>query len=190
LLALAFCLLGVRLVYIQVIDHAHYAKLSIGQVRENIVTTALRGGIYDRYGQTLAVSRPTSLVIADDFQIAHPATEAIAMSPLVHVPVAKLTSLLSEKSGYVVINGALDLTDGHKVSSLMFPGVVVENSSVRTYPDGTLATSVLGGVNAGGSGTTGLEYEYQSLLADEPGSRGPTSPHRGSVFPPRTPTWW
>ncbi len=169
LLALAFCLLGVRLVYIQVIDHAHYAKLSIGQVRENIVTTALRGGIYDRYGQTLAVSRPTSLVIADDFQIAHPATEAIAMSPLVHVPVAKLTSLLSEKSGYVVINGALDLTDGHKVSSLMFPGVVVENSSVRTYPDGTLATSVLGGVNAGGSGTTGLEYEYQSLLAGRTG---------------------
>jgi cell division protein FtsI (penicillin-binding protein 3) len=168
-LALAFCLLGVRLVYIQVIDHAHYAKLSVGQVRDRIVTTALRGGIYDRYGETLAVSRPTSLVIADDFQISHPATEAAAMSPLVHVPVTKLTALLSRKSGYVVINGALDLNDGHRVSSLMFPGVVVENSSVRTYPDGTLATSVLGGVNASGAGTTGLEYEYQKLLAGQTG---------------------
>jgi cell division protein FtsI/penicillin-binding protein 2 len=49
-LALAFCLLGVRLVYIQILDHAHYAKLSIGQVKENIVTTALRGGIYDAPG--------------------------------------------------------------------------------------------------------------------------------------------
>ena len=55
--------------YLQVIDHAHYAAMSVEQVQENIVTTALRGGIYDRYGETLAVSRPTSLVIADDFQI-------------------------------------------------------------------------------------------------------------------------
>ncbi|MFY9783769.1 MAG: hypothetical protein WAK12_09585, partial [Acidimicrobiales bacterium] len=102
-LALGFCALGVRLFYIQIVDHAHYAKLSVEQVRENIVTTALRGGIYDRYGETLAVSRPTSLVIADDFQITHPTTEARAISPLIQVPVAKLTALLSKKSGYVVL---------------------------------------------------------------------------------------
>jgi len=168
-LAFAFIALGVRLVYLQVIDHAHYATMSVEQVKENIVTTALRGGIYDRYGETLAVSRPTSLVIADDFQIKHPSTEALAMSPLVHVPVATLTALLSKKNGYVVINNSLDLTDGRKVSALVFPGVVVENSSVRTYPDGTLATSVLGNVNGSGSGTTGLEYEYQGLLAGKTG---------------------
>ncbi len=143
--------------------------MSVEQVKENIVTTALRGGIYDRYGETLAVSRPTSLVIADDFQIRHPSREALAMSPLIHVPVSTLTTLLSKKSGYVVLNSSLDLSDGHKVSSLMFPGIVVEDSSVRTYPDGTLATSVLGSVSASGSGTTGLEYEYQHLLAGQTG---------------------
>lgn len=168
-LAAAFCALGARLVYLQVIDHAHYAAMSVEQVKENIVTTALRGGIYDRYGETLAVSRPTSLVIADDFQIRHPSREALAMSPLIHVPVSTLTTLLSKKSGYVVLNSSLDLSDGHKVSSLMFPGIVVEDSSVRTYPDGTLATSVLGSVSASGSGTTGLEYEYQHLLAGQTG---------------------
>jgi cell division protein FtsI (penicillin-binding protein 3) len=159
----------VRLFYLQVLDHAHYAALSVGQVRENLTTTALRGGIYDRDGQTLAISRPTSLVIADDFQIKDPAKEAAAMSPLVHVPVAKLTSLLSRHSGYVVVNNALDLTDGRSVSSHTFPGIVVQNSSVRTYPDGTLATSILGGVNASGAGTTGLEYEYQKMLAGQTG---------------------
>jgi cell division protein FtsI (penicillin-binding protein 3) len=169
ILATAFCLLGVRLFYLQVFDHAHYAALSVGQVQEKLTTTALRGGIYDRDGQTLAVSRPTSLVIADDFQIKQPATEAAAMSPLVHVPVAKLTALLSRHSGYVVVNNALDLTDGRSVSSHTFPGIVVQNSSVRTYPDGTLATSILGGVNASGAGTTGLEYEFQKMLAGQTG---------------------
>lgn len=168
-IAAAFLALGVRLVFLQVIDHAHYARLSVAQVREDLTTTALRGGIYDRDGQTLAISRPTSLVIADDFQIAHPLREAKALSALVHVPVTKLTSLLSEKSGYVIVNNDLELTAGHRVASLAFPGIVVENSSVRTYPDGTLATSVLGGVNSAGRGVAGLEYEYQKLLAGQTG---------------------
>jgi cell division protein FtsI (penicillin-binding protein 3) len=168
-LAAAFCALGVRLFFLQVVDHAHYATLSVEQVKETLTTTALRGGIYDRDGQTLAISRPTSLVVADDFQIKQPAREATAMSPLVHVPVAQLTALLSRHSGYVVVNNALDLTDGRRVSSLDFPGIVVQDSSVRTYPDGTLATSLLGGVNAAGSGTTGVEYEYQKLLAGQTG---------------------
>ncbi len=168
-LILAFSALGVRLFYLQVVDHAHYAKLSVAQVREDLTTTALRGGIYDRNGETLAVSRPTSLVIADDFQIKHPATEAQALSPLVQVGVSKLTALLSKRSGYVILNNSLNLTNGRRIASLVFPGIVVQNSSVRTYPDGTLATSVLGGVNGSGAGTTGLEYEYQSRLAGQTG---------------------
>ncbi|HUY16139.1 MAG TPA: penicillin-binding protein 2 [Acidimicrobiales bacterium] len=169
LLALAFCALGVRLVFIQVLDHAHYTALSVAQVKVNLTTTALRGGVYDRHGQTLAVSRPTSLVIADDFQIKDPATEARALSPLVHVSVVALTALLSKKSGYVVVNNKLDLVDGRKVSSRVFPGIVVQDSSVRTYPDGTLGTSLLGGVNAAGMGSTGIEYAFQNLLAGQTG---------------------
>lgn len=167
--AAGFAALGVRLFFLQVVDHAHYAKLSLDQVRVDLTTTALRGGIYDRNGQILAVSRPTSLVIADDFQIKHPATEAAAMSPLVKVPLKKLTAMLSQKNGYVIINNQLDLNDGHKVAAMMFPGVVVQNSSVRTYPDGTLATSLLGGVNASGAGSAGLEYEYNKLLSGQTG---------------------
>lgn len=154
---------------LQVADHARYEKLSVAQVRVNLTTTALRAGVYDRYGKILAVSQPTSLVIADDLQISHPLREAQAMSPIVKVPVAKLTRLLSEKSGYVIVNSALDLTSGHRLSSLAFPGVVAESSSVRTYPNGTLATSLLGGINAAGKGSAGLEYEYQSLLAGQTG---------------------
>lgn len=168
-IAAAFVALGVRLFFLQIVDHAHYARLSVGQVSENMTTTALRGGIYDRNGLTLAVSKPTSLVVADDFQIRYPVREAEAMSPLVGVPVARLERLLAEKSGYVIINNDLALSKGREVSSLAFPGVVVESSSVRTYPDGSLATSLLGGVNASGAGTAGLEYEYQELLAGQTG---------------------
>jgi len=166
---LCFALLAARLFQIQIVDHARYAKLSVAQVRVNLTTTALRAGIYDRHGQILAISRPTSLVIADDFQISQPASEARAMSPLVQVPVSKLTKLLSEKNGYVVINNKLDLTDGRKLAGAAFPGIVVQDSSVRGYPNGTLGQSLIGGTNAAGGGAAGLEYQYQQQLAGQTG---------------------
>jgi cell division protein FtsI (penicillin-binding protein 3) len=110
------------------------------------------------------------LVIADDIQIKHPLREAQAMSPIIQIPVSRLIVLLSKsKDGYVILNDKLNLNAGHKLAALDFPGVVVQNSSVRTYPNGPLATSVLGGTNGAGVGSAGLEYEYQKLLAGSTG---------------------
>jgi len=167
---LGFLLLALRLFQVQIFEHAHYERLSVAQVREDLTTTALRAGIYDRRGQILAISRPTSLVIADDIQISNPVREAEAMSPLVQVPVNHLTALLSKKKdGYVIVNNKLDLNDGRKLASAAFPGIVVQNSSVRNYPNGTLAESLLGGTNSAGAGNSGLEYEYQKQLAGQTG---------------------
>jgi cell division protein FtsI (penicillin-binding protein 3) len=172
LLALGFVALGVRLFFIQVVDHAHYAKISVKQVRVNLTTTALRAGIYDRNGEILAVSRPTSLVIADDFQIKHPQREAQAISALMQMPVSRLVPLLSKSgpgAGDVTLNNKLNLNAGRRLAALDFPGIVVQNSSVRTYPNGSLATSVIGGTNGSGVGSAGLEYQYQKLLAGSTG---------------------
>lgn len=162
---LVFAALVAQLFVIQIRDHGKFARLSLSQVRTEIPTTALRAGIYDRYAHTLAISEPTALVLADDFQITNPAQEAAAMTGLVKVPVAKLTALLSEHNGYVVLNNALDLNSGRLITRANFPGIVVQRSSTRSYPNGTLAESVLGRVSSLGVGTTGLEYQYQTQLA-------------------------
>jgi len=146
-----------------------YSKISSSQVSQKITTTALRAGIYDRNGQILAVSRPTSLVIANDFQIKDPVQQAAAMSSIVKVPVEKLIPLLSKNSGYVVINGSLDLTSGRKLRSMYLPGIIVQDSSVRSYPNDQLALATLGGTNSAGAGSVGLEYAFQKLLAGQNG---------------------
>ena len=167
-----FAALSLRLVALQIVDHTHYTRLSLDQVRHDLTTTALRAGIYDRHGEILAISEPTSLVVADDMQISQPQQEAQALTGLVKVPVAKLTALLSKKgtgSGYVILNSQLDLTDGKSVATGDFPGIVVQDSSSRSYPNGTLAESLLGRTNAAGVGSTGLEYKYQAGLAGKTG---------------------
>ena len=93
--------------------------------------------------------------------------------------------LLLRRSGYVVVNNALNLNSGRRVSSLGFPGIVVQNSSVRTYPDGTLATSLLGGVNASGSGSAVSSTSTRSYLPDRPGSRASMSRRLASRCPHR-----
>ncbi|NBV26097.1 MAG: hypothetical protein EBR99_02115, partial [Actinobacteria bacterium] len=57
---------------LQIIEHAKWKSISNGQVHHTITVPALRGGMYDRYGAVLAVSRPTYRVIANNFQIDHP----------------------------------------------------------------------------------------------------------------------
>ena len=172
LFILIFAALAARLVALQVVDHPHYSALSVDQVRHDLTTNALRAGIYDRHGQILAISEPTSLVVADDMQISQPSLEAQALSGLVKVPVAKLTALLSKKgagSGYVILNAQLDLTDGKAIANGNFAGIVVQDASSRSYPNGTLAESLLGRTNASGAGSTGLEYQYQTDLAGKTG---------------------
>ena len=146
-------------------------QLSVDQVREDLTTTALRGGIYDRDGQILAVSRPTSLVIADDFQIKHPSTEAagdVAARERAGRQAHRACS--RRQSGYVIVNNALNLNGGRRVSSPR----VSRASSCRTprcAPTRRDARDV-----AAGWGKRerlrvrpGLEYEYQKLLAGQTG---------------------
>jgi cell division protein FtsI/penicillin-binding protein 2 len=154
-----------RLVFVQLVDHSHSLALSTNEVARKVVIPPLRGGIYDRHGNILAVSTPTSRVIADDFQIAHPKAEAAALSPFVHIPAAKLEALLSQRNGYVVLTNSLDVAAGHKLARQFFPGIVVVDSSQRAQPTGDIATATLGGINSSGEGSAGLEYQYNSLLA-------------------------
>jgi cell division protein FtsI (penicillin-binding protein 3) len=158
-----------RLVQIQILNGSNYSKISVEQVRTSIATPALRGSVYDRFGQILAVSQPTSLVIADDFQIKHPVAEAAALAPLVGESAQQLLPKLQKKSGYVILTNSLNITDGHKLAARYFPGIVVLNSSERKQPNGAVGTALLGGVNSSGSGSAGLEYQYQSLLAGKSG---------------------
>jgi hypothetical protein len=80
--ALAFVALGVRLFFIQVVDHAHYAAVGRPGPRESHHDGAARGNLRPLRPDPRGLASDV-LVIADDLQIKHPAREAEAMSPLV-----------------------------------------------------------------------------------------------------------
>ena len=132
---------------------------------------ALRGAIYARDGTVLAMSVPTKTVIADDFQIRHPVTEAGRLAPLLGLQPGPLASELHQHSGYVPLArnvpraGAPDAWPPGTS-----PGITMVAGSERVTPDGGLAGPVVGAVHASGAGASGIEYQENHLLAGTPGS--------------------
>jgi cell division protein FtsI (penicillin-binding protein 3) len=164
--------LVVQLVNLQVLRAPHFEKLSAEQLLSTVQIPALRGAIYDRNGQILAMSVPTKEVVADDFQVTDPTAEAAALSPLLGVPAISLVPKLEERgpgAGYVVLASNVSVADAATMASDAFPGITLADTSARSNPDGALAESVLGGTFANGAGSAGLEYANQQLLAGQNG---------------------
>ncbi len=170
-LAVVFVALAVRLVAVQEFSHQHYAALSASELTQTVSVPAVRGGIYDRNGEVLAESVTRQTVVADPLLIAHPVPIADALAPVLGVPLSTLLVELTERSGYVYLAHRVPDAVAAKVSALRLPGINLIAESQRVEPDGVLAQPVVGSVGYDGSGTSGLEYQYQALLAGQAGSK-------------------
>lgn len=158
-----------RLVDVQVVHSSQYRAEGSQELARVIALPALRGGIYDRQGQVLAVSIPTKMVVADDFQVAQPKAEASELAPLVGMSAPTLARKLRERSGYVPLARTVSESTGAAIAGKDFPGITLLDSSKRVMPNGQLASSWLGSLNAAGAGSGGIEYQYNRLLGGRSG---------------------
>ena len=182
-------LMGVLLIplaNIQVAQHTKWKTKSNLQVRHTISIPALRGGIYDRYGAVLAVSRPTYQVIADNLQITEPKKTAEQISQWVKIPVKKLTKMLKRHTGYLVLSNSLSVNDGRDLKKLALNGLTILQSTDRSSPNGSVARSLIGYINASGVGSAGLETQFESLLAGQAGKEETLLSETGIPLPGST----
>ncbi len=182
-LALVFITLAARLISVQELGHQRYASLAASQLTQTVSIPAVRGGIYDRNGEVLAESVNRQTVVADPLLIAHPATTAQALSGVLGIPPDQLRSELTEPSGFVYLAHRVPDAVAAKVTALDLPGINLVPESQRVEPDGQLALPVVGSVGWNGSGTAGLEYQYNSLLAGTAGSENLLEAPDGATLP-------
>jgi cell division protein FtsI (penicillin-binding protein 3) len=171
LLVLLLVAVVARLVAIQVLDSSHFTKLAASELTVTVADPGLRGGIYDRNGAVLAVSVPTKMVVADDFQITKPQQEARVLAPLLGVSQSTLVSQLSRRSGYVPLATQVPASNGAKLAADDLPGITLLDTSERIDPDNSLAGPLLGQVHSSGAGASGLEYQFNRLLSGHPGTQ-------------------
>jgi cell division protein FtsI (penicillin-binding protein 3) len=181
---IAFLALAGRLIEIQGLSGNRYSSLAAGQVTTVQQVQAIRGAIYDRNGEVLAITVPRSTVVADPFIIkGDAASEASLLAPVLHVSVGQLVSELTEHSGFVYLAKLVDNQVAERVAKLDLAGINLLASQQRVDPALELASPLLGTVGAGGEGQSGLEYQYDSLLSGQSGTLVDEEAPSGVVLP-------
>jgi len=188
LLLVIFVAMVFRLVVVQEFSHQHYASLSSAELTQTVTVPALRGGIYDRNGEVLAESVTKQTVVADPFLIKDPAMVAGSLSPVLGIPASQLRSEVTQHSGFVYLAHRVSDAVAAKVTALNLTGINLVSEPQRVQPSGQLAEPVVGTVGADGSGLSGLEYQYQSLLAGKAGTKNLMESPNGVALPGSTGT--
>ena len=170
LLIIVFVVMGLRLVQVQEFGHQHYAALSTAQLTQAVTVPPVRGGIYDRNGEILAEPVTRQTVVADPQIITHPAAVAAVLAPLLGLSTDTLRAKLTQPSGFVYLAHRVPDKVAAAIRKMNVNGINLVPESQRVVPVGLLAQPVVGTVGWDGNGTSGMEYQYQAMLAGRPGT--------------------
>lgn len=179
---LAIILLGVmaifvlRLFQLQVLQHAEYTERARQSQQRQFTIPAVRGKIYMMDGREavpVVLNQAVYAVIADP-QAVKDDERADIMAALKEVAGGELTEnaekkLANTKSRYEVLARNITRQQAEKLKKKEFAGVLYQQGSRRSYPEGQLGAHALGFVNAEGKGQYGVEGGLNERLKGRDG---------------------
>lgn len=187
-IVLAFVFLTGRAAALNLTKGDEYQKQVMSQMRRGSQTIPFkRGDILDTNGTALATSERSYNVILDVAGLLE--TKTTYQNKRINATVEALVSafgldepelreILQDQadSRYVILKSNVDYETGRDFQSQVDQNadivcVTLEDSYVRTYPYGTLASDVIGFTSSGNVGTIGLEAYYNSELNGTDGKR-------------------
>jgi cell division protein FtsI/penicillin-binding protein 2 len=123
--------------------------------------------IRDRNGRLLAGNAVMYAIEAHPAYVVDTETVAATLGPLLHMPATNIQQLLDGEESWVQIASPVSKEVGEQIADLGLSGVTVRSLWTREYPEGTLASHLLGFCNAEGVGFYGVEGFYDTLLRPE-----------------------
>jgi cell division protein FtsI (penicillin-binding protein 3) len=177
-IAFVMSVFAARLMQLQGLESAQLSAAAALQGMMRVSIPAVRGSILSSNGTMLAMTVQTDTVTADPVQIpaSSRATVAAALASPLGMSVAAVLHKLDDPSSpqYSKLRTHLSEEAASRIASMNLPGIDLIPSYTRVYPDGDLASDVVGFTNTDQQGDlvgqAGLEYEYNSLLAGRDGS--------------------
>jgi cell division protein FtsI/penicillin-binding protein 2 len=161
-----------RAVWIQAVNGTEYAAMAARQHLETVVVPAGRGAILDHDGEPLALGKQAVTVYANPKQVDQPRELALAAGRLLGAEPETLYPQLTDRSrGFVYIARKVDAEKAEKLERRSFAGVGFYPEELRFYPQGPVASHVLGYAGLDNKGLEGLERSFEKVLAGKPGSQ-------------------
>jgi cell division protein FtsI (penicillin-binding protein 3) len=160
----AFSLIGWRM-----LDLGLGQQVAEASSRPNVNTQILasRVDIVDRNGVVLATNLQTASLYANPRAILEPKVAAeriVAVLP--DLSQAKVYAKLTSRKSFSWIKRKLTPREKWQVNALGIPGLGFQTEEQRIYPQGPMASHVLGYVDVDGKGLSGIERFFDNRLSD------------------------
>jgi cell division protein FtsI/penicillin-binding protein 2 len=172
-LFLAFlAIASLRAFWLATVKAGSLKERAVSQQVEDMTVSAQRGTITDRHGVELAVTEDAVTVYANPMLIKHPLDVAVKLAPLLGMDKDDLLEKLGDrKTGFVYLRRKIDADKGEKVKDLNIEGIGTVTEPKRTYPQGALASQLIGSVGTDNWGLSGLEQSQEKILHGTDGKR-------------------
>ena len=131
-----------------------------------------RGRVLDRSGRVLASSEDAADVIATPYQVENVGHTALRLHDILGEPTTDLVSKLGDRnSGFEYLARKVDASTAARIEKLDIAGVSTVPTSRRLYPQGDMASQVIGAVGTDNQGLTGLEHSENDVLGGANGEQ-------------------
>ena len=169
--AFVFVVAIARSAWLQGAQHDRLAAMAVTQHRETIEVPAGRGTIYDRTGEPLAIGEQATTVYADPRNIVDAQRAAMVAGKTLGLNAGQLYPELKDKTkGFVYVARKADPAKAALLQSKDIAGLGFYPEELRTYPQGAVASHVLGFAGTDNHGLDGLERSLDKTLSGRPGS--------------------
>lgn len=164
-----------RLFDLQVLAHDKFVKLAEQQQEKLEPVEGQRGAIFDRDGYPLAISSPSHFLVVNPGRIPNKEIAAALLASVLKIDAAQLqrdleSAALSKKHrGYYIVDQHVTDEQAATLHDMKLEWAEVQQGSVRNYPDGPVASHVIGNVGGQGHGAAGIELKLDKELAGTPG---------------------
>ncbi len=167
-------LLTARLYEIVLSPSVHYSNMAQSESYASFAIPAARGTITDSSGDPLALSVPRKSVVADPLLVTDPVAEASLLAADLGISDISIRTSLLQPTQFAYLARLIPNSEASLVQSQInsgkLNGVSLISEMKRVYPAGPLLSPVIGQTNSFGLGISGLEYQYNSILAGKSGS--------------------
>jgi stage V sporulation protein D (sporulation-specific penicillin-binding protein) len=173
LLLTVLIVFSIRLFYVQIINYNHYRSAALGDQLKQYQIPATRGIIEAHEGDStlpIVLNQQLYTLYADPVYIKNADQVGAKLVPIIGGSAGQNASLMRTKdSRYVILGKQLTPAQQASITALKYPGLGTQGQDYRVYPQGSLASQVLGFVNNNGVGEYGLEQDLNKQLAGTPG---------------------
>jgi cell division protein FtsI/penicillin-binding protein 2 len=172
LFALALCVVVARASWLQGVRGGELRADAQSQQTETVTVPGSRGSILDRNGTELAVSEDAATIYATPYQVEDPPATAEKLAKALDGDADEiLEQLADQNSGFEYIARKVDLPTAEAIRKMHLAGIGTLADSRRIYPQGELASQVIGSVGIDNNGLTGLEASEEETLHGSEGER-------------------